>query len=186
MLINTTDKSDFLQRAGWIALITAATIAASFYFACATPFPALAALAALHLPRRDAFTLIGVTWLANQIIGYGFLNYPTGWDSYAWGAAIGASALVATAAAIGADKLAHHAPWAVKAVATFAVAFVAYELAIYAPVVVLPSETNAYSFDVVLYILEVNAIAFAGLIVLQALGRVAGLALPRQMRASAV
>ncbi len=40
----------------------------------------------------------------------------------------------------------------------------------------LPSEGNAYSFDVVLYILEVNAIAFAGLLVLQGLGRMAGLA----------
>lgn len=185
MLTNTTDKSDFLQRAGWIALITAATIGASFYFACATPFPALAALAALHLPRRDAFALIGVTWLANQIIGYGFLHYPTTWDSYAWGVAIGVSAMVATAAAIGVDRLARNAPWAIKAVAAFAVAFVAYELAIYAPVIALPSETNAYSFDVVLYILEVNAVAFAGLLVLQGLGRVAGLALPRRMRAAA-
>lgn len=181
-MIETHEHKDGWLRAGWIGLITAATVLGSFVFACATPFPALGALAALHLPRRDAFALVGANWLVNQIIGYGFLHYPTTWDSYAWGAAIGVSALVATAAAIGVDVALRRAPWALKAVGAFIAAFVVYELAIYAPVVMLPSETSAYSFDVVLYILEVNAIAFGALLVLQAIGRFAGLALPRAGR----
>ena len=40
----------------------------SFALACATPFAALATLAALNTPRRDLFALVGVAWLANQII----------------------------------------------------------------------------------------------------------------------
>jgi hypothetical protein len=48
------------RRVGWIRLLTIATVAGSFAFACATPFPALAALAALHMNRRDAFILTGV------------------------------------------------------------------------------------------------------------------------------
>ena len=43
-----------IQRFGWSSLLIIATIAGSFVFACATPFPALGALAALFLPRRDA------------------------------------------------------------------------------------------------------------------------------------
>ena len=73
------------RRTGWIALLTVATIAGSLVFACATPFPALAALAALHMSRRDAFALTAVIWGANQIIGYGLLHYPQTWDSVAWG-----------------------------------------------------------------------------------------------------
>ena len=184
-MIETTKKDDVWLRTGWIALITATTVLGTFVFACATPFPALGALAALHLNRRDAFVLVGVNWLANQIIGYGFLHYPTGWDSFAWGAAIGASALVATSAAMGIDRLARSWPFAAKAVAAFAVSFVVYEIAIYAPIIVLPSETSAYSWPVVLYILEVNGIAFAGLLVLQALGRAIGLTTLRGMRPAA-
>jgi hypothetical protein len=41
-------------------------------------------LAAFNMPRRDLFALIGLAWLANQIIGYGFLAYPQTWDSFAW------------------------------------------------------------------------------------------------------
>ena len=81
------------RRIGWIALLTVATIAASLMFACATPFPALAVLAALHMNRRDAFALTAVIWGTNQIIGYGLLHYPQTWDSFAWGIAIGAGAM---------------------------------------------------------------------------------------------
>ena len=92
------------HRIGWIGLLTVATIAASLVFACATPFPALAALAALHMKRRDAFALTAVVWGTNQIIGYGLLHYPQTSDSFAWGIAIGASAMIATALAAGAER----------------------------------------------------------------------------------
>jgi hypothetical protein len=62
------------RRVGWIALLTIAAVAGSFVFAYATPFPAIAALAALHVNRRDAFVLTGVMWIANQTVGYGFLQ----------------------------------------------------------------------------------------------------------------
>jgi len=80
-----TTNSMLGRRAGWITLLTIASVLFSFALTCATPFPALASLAALHMNRRDAFALIGVSWLANQIVGYGFLHYPQTWDSFAWG-----------------------------------------------------------------------------------------------------
>jgi len=73
-------------------VLTAAAILFSFAFACATPFPALTALAALHLRRSDALALTGIAWVANQAIGYGLLGYPQTWDSFAWGGVIGVSA----------------------------------------------------------------------------------------------
>lgn len=173
-------SNDFLRRTGWIALLTAATILGSFVFACATPFPALATLAALFLPRRDAFVLIGVNWLANQIIGYGFLHYPQTWDSFSWGAAIGIAAIIATAAALGGETLARRPGWAFAAVSAFATSFVAYELALFAATAVLPSG-GGFTLRVILYVLEVNSLAFAGLLVLQGVGRSVGLALPREM-----
>jgi hypothetical protein len=84
-----------LRCALWIALITVGSIGFSFALACATPFAALATLAALNMPRRDLLALVGVAWLANHIIGYGFLAYPQTWDSFAWGGAIGIAALLA-------------------------------------------------------------------------------------------
>ena len=45
----------------------AASFLFSFALACATPFPALAALAALHLKRRDAAALIGIGWFHESL-----------------------------------------------------------------------------------------------------------------------
>jgi len=52
----------------WLALLVAASAAFSFVFACATPFAAFGAAAALTLSRRDALRLTVAVWLANQVI----------------------------------------------------------------------------------------------------------------------
>ena len=54
------------RRPIWIALLVIASIAFSLGFACATPFAAFAAAAALTMNRRDAMLLVGLVWLANQ------------------------------------------------------------------------------------------------------------------------
>ncbi|HUN99269.1 MAG TPA: hypothetical protein VMU69_23940 [Bradyrhizobium sp.] len=169
-----------LRRVGCIVLLTTATVAGSFAFACATPFPALAAFAALHMNRRDAFILTGIIWIMNQVVGYGFLHYPQTWDSFAWGVAIGVAAVVATG-------IAARTKWTLRSLArpliilgSFAAAFIGYEVVLYTATVVLPSEPSAFSPAVVGYILEVNAIAFAGLVALQYASVRIGLALPRQ------
>ncbi len=185
-MTTAANRNDLGKRAGWIALLTVATILGSFVFACATPFAALGAVAALNMRKRDAFALTGVNFLANQIVGFGFLHYPQTWDTYAWGAAIGIGALVATAAAIGVASLFRSAlPWAVAAVATFAVAVGAYELSLYAVTAVLPTEADAFSLQTVLYVVQVDGIAFAGLLVLQGIGQMIGLASKPTMVATA-
>jgi hypothetical protein len=96
-----------VRRAGWIAALSIAAVAGSLLFACTTPFAALATFAALYMQRRDAFMVTGITWLANQLVGFGFLHYPHTWTTAAWGIAIGVSALVATALAAGSHVFRH-------------------------------------------------------------------------------
>jgi hypothetical protein len=60
------------------ALLATACALASFVFACATPFVAFAVIAAATLPLSVALFAVGVAWLVNQAIGFGFLNYPRG------------------------------------------------------------------------------------------------------------
>ena len=80
----------------WLALLVVAISAFSFVAACATPFAAFAAVAALTLSRGDAFRITVALWLADQIVGYAIHGYPRTPESFAWGAAIGAAALLAT------------------------------------------------------------------------------------------
>jgi hypothetical protein len=183
-MTTAANRNDLGKRAGWIALLTAATFLGSFVFACATPFAALGALAALNMRKRDAFALTLVNWLANQIVGYGFLHYPQTWDSFAWGAAIGVGAMIATAAAIGTVSVLRALPWAVTAVATLVVAAGAYELSLYAATAFLPTEPDAFSAHTVLYVLEVSGVAFAGLLILQGLGQTIGLASSKSQTAA--
>ena len=173
------------KRAGWIALLTAASVLFSLVFACATPFAALACLAALRLERRDAFALVGASWLVNQVVGYGFLHYPQTWDSFAWGAVIGVAALAATAIAFPVEaRLRSERPLGsvVSAVSALFAAFVTYEVVLFAATAFLPSGSAAFSIEVVLDILKINVGAFVGLLALQRVGEWVGIAVPRLSR----
>jgi hypothetical protein len=186
--MNTTNNNNLSgKRAGWIALLTAATVLFSLAFACATPFAALACVAALKLQRRDAFLLVGASWLVNQLVGYGVLNYPQTWDSFAWGAVIGLGAMAATAAAFEIDarvrKSGAMQAAVISALASFAIAFVAYQAVLFAATAFLPSGEAAFSARVVLDILKINIAAFAGLLVLQRIGEATGIAAPRATHA---
>lgn len=167
------------RRAGWIVVLTVAPIASSIVFACATPFAALATIAALYVDRRDAFIVAGVAWIANQAVGFGFLHYPRTWDSLNWGIAIGTGAMIATALAAAAGSALRTFGWVLTLLVSFAAAFVSYEMTLYAATAVLPADSSAFSLTVVLYILRINVVAFSGLLVLQYAGAGIGLALTR-------
>jgi hypothetical protein len=171
-------STDTLRRIAWIALIAAASVGASLVFACATPFAALATLGAINLRRHHAFALAVIVWLVNQTIGYGVLGYPRTFDSFAWGGAIGAAALLATWAALAVGPRPMRTGPVFAAVIAFGAAFVCYELALYLTSFMLPSGDSAFSLRIVWYILEVNVIAFAGLIALCFGASAIGLAQP--------
>jgi hypothetical protein len=128
------------------------------------------------LRRREVFVLVLAAWAANQFIGYAFLGYPWTKDSLAWGLMIGLAGLAAVETALLARALWPDVRLA-EPVFAFAGAFVAYEGVLYATAIVA-SDASGFSADIVGYVFEVNALAFAGLLILQtaarALGVVAG------------
>ena len=162
-------------RWAWIALLGGASIGFSLIFACATPFVALVTLAALNMDRRDAFIVTGAVWLANQAVGYGILGYPHTLDSYAWGIAIGIAVLLALVAALAAGAQFERRGPFVATGAAFLSAFVVYELALYVAAFWLSSSDAAFSWPIVGYILQVNALGLVGLVIVKLVAGAAGL-----------
>lgn len=83
----------------WIVLLSAASVLGSWALACATPFAALAALAATRMGRRDGLILMGVAWFASQAVGFGIHHYSHSPKTLMWGGAIGTAAIVSVLAA---------------------------------------------------------------------------------------
>ena len=160
----------------WLAVLVASSLAFTFGFACAVPFAAFGAVAAITLPRRDAFLLILGLWLLNQIVGFSVLHYP--WDAmtFAWGAILGAVAVASTAAGIAASER----PWHPVAVimTTFAASFALYEGGLYLISATVMGGIENFEPAIVLRILEINAAGFAGLL---AAGALIGRIMPRSL-----
>ena len=76
----------------WSAVLGLTAAVGSYGLACVFPFAALAALAAVTLPTRQALGLIGAVWVVNQIVGFTMLGYTQDAQAYAWGIIIGAAA----------------------------------------------------------------------------------------------
>ena len=147
-------SADVARRWAWIGLLGSASIGFSLVFACATPFVALVTLAALSMSRRDAFIVTGAVWLANQAVGYGILDYPRTFDSYAWGVAIGVAALLALVAARAVGEQFERRGPVVSTGIAFLSAFAVYELGLYAASFWLASGDTAFSWPIVGYILK--------------------------------
>ena len=161
------------KRFAWGGILTVLTVASTLAVACGTPFAALATLAALFLPRRDAFVLVAVNWLANQAIGFGLLHYPLNWDCYRGGIDLGIAALLSTMAALLAQGALRNVVTAPRAIGSFAAAFIAYEGILF---LLSPAGSRAdFAAPVVLYILYVNVVAFVALLLLQTAATAMGL-----------
>lgn len=82
----------------WIMLLTLASTAGTLLLACATPFTALAALAATQMRLRDGIALTLAAWAASQAVGFCVLGYPRDPATVAWAATLAAAAVTATIA----------------------------------------------------------------------------------------
>src|SRR5438132_11138011 len=80
----------------WLAVLVGTSVAFTLGLACAVPLVAFAAAAALTLSRRDGLVLIAAVWLANQLVGFAVLGYPWTASTLAWGAVLGAVAVLTT------------------------------------------------------------------------------------------
>lgn len=164
------------RHALWLALLVAASVAFSLAFACAVPFAAFGAVAALTLKWRDAVLLTGAVWLANQLVGFVFLDYPWTPSTFAWGVALGGVAVLATVAARSISRHVAGRDDALVSLAAFVGAFVAYEGGLFVVAATLLGGTEDYAPAIVLRILEINAAAFVGLLALNRLAAAVGFA----------
>jgi hypothetical protein len=158
------------RRATWLAILIAASVAFSFGFACAVPFAALGAVAALTLPRQHAWLVLGATWFANQVVGFAALGYPWTANAIAWGVALGVIAFLTTVASQWCiRRVEAYGAFIVVPIAFFG-AFAAYEGGCFVIAAALLGGTEDFTVSIVSRILEINVAAFAGLLMLSQLG----------------
>jgi hypothetical protein len=162
------------RRHAWLAVLVVAVSAASLVFACAVPFAAFGAIAALTLSRRDAISATLALWLANQAIGYAVLGYPQTANSVGWGLAIGAAAVLATGTARWIAARAPRAAAPAQAALALAGAFAVYEVALLAAAVALGG-WGGLAAPIVGRVLVINALALVGLYGLDRAGTGIGL-----------
>jgi len=175
-ILNQLDRASTRQyRLLWIGLLTVASVVLSGVYACATPFAALAASAALDGNRRDGLLLIAVIWFANQVVGFGFLGYPLELQAYVWG-------IVILASAVAAFLLAREFVATLPRMSTFAIApgafliaFAGDQMMLYGATFILPSSENGFSLAVVSYVATVNLIAFVALVACHWIASAAGI-----------
>ncbi len=169
----------------WLALLVAASAAFSFVFACATPFAAFGAAAALTLTRRDAMRLTVAVWLASQVLGYTVLKYPWTANSFAWGAVLGAAAVLTTVAARGVARRLAGASDGVLALATLLAALMVYEGMLFAVAMAWLGGTENFTLPIVGRIFAVNVAVLIGLSALHRVGVAVGFVGPPSLQPSA-
>jgi hypothetical protein len=180
----TTARGADWRHQAWLAVLVIAISGFSLVFACAAPFAAFGALAAMTLSRGDAIRTTAALWLANQLIGFALLGYPRTANSFAWGLAIGAAAVLATLAA----------QWVVaslqigglgRAIAAFAAAFAVYEVAIFGAAIAGLGGLGSFAVPIMRQVLITNVVAVVGLYALYRVGAAVGLARPSPVAVTA-
>jgi hypothetical protein len=163
------------RRLIWIGFLTVATLLATGVFACAIPFAALAALAALDTEHNDGPLLVGAVWLANQVYGFAVLGYPLEAQALGWGLFMGIGAIAGYYAARAAVTAL--SPYGIVAMllGSLLAAFLAYEAALFVATYVLPRGEGAFNYDVMAYVSAVEAIAFVALLIAHRLAVATGL-----------
>jgi hypothetical protein len=132
----------------WIVLLTVASTVTTLVFACATPFPALAALAALHMRQRDGLILMLLSWFVSQAVGFGVLGYPREFQTVLYAVDLLTAALGSALAAYAVLRRMGRAPFAVRLIASYVAAFVAFKLVALVWAFFLGGIEAAYSVEV--------------------------------------
>jgi hypothetical protein len=144
-------------------LLTAASVLASFAFACATPFSAFAVIAAAILPLPSALLVVAATWVVNQGIGFSALHYPVDGKTILWGVVMGTAALAGTVAAASVLQLARRMSGAIALALAIVAAYTAYELVLFAATPFLGG-AGAFTAGIVGRIGAVNILWLLGLV----------------------
>lgn len=145
------------------ALLTVSCALASFALACATPFAAFAVVAAATMPLRPALLVVTGAWLVNQTIGFSVHHYPINANTFAWGFAIGAAALAATAASTMVLRALPKVGTAIALLLALVCAYAAYELTLFAVTPFLGG-AGAFTFAIVGRLGLLSAVWLIGLV----------------------
>lgn len=159
----------------WLGLLVAASAALTAGYTCITPFAAFAVIAATILSRRQALSCIVLTWLANQAVGFGALNYPWTARTFAWGVALLGAGLMGTLAAQWSVRRLGSLPSLTRALAGFGSAFVLYQVTLFAVAVSMLGGVEMFTPRVIGQALLVNTLALVGLFGLNQLAAAAAL-----------
>ena len=144
----------------WSASLILAGAFFSLAFACAAPLAGFAAIAALTSTRRGALALTAAIWLANQLVGFTILHYPTDFETLAWGGALGVVALLCCETA---RIVARFAAGAGAPSAALIASFLVYEGMLFSITSVVSGDVSHYALASVAWIFTINALAFLGL-----------------------
>jgi hypothetical protein len=171
----------------WMMILTMAVIGAALALSCVTPFAALAVALAGTVGLRASLRIVTVVWLANQIVGFVFFHFPHTANTFLWGIAIGAAALVTTIVASVVMKYASGWATPLRLGITFVVAFGVYEMALLAAAALLGG-FETFRPAIVAQLAFINVISLAGMVVLNevvvALGKPWLGIMPRLVRSS--
>jgi hypothetical protein len=146
----------------WTAILAMTAVVGSYSLACVLPFAAIAAVAAITLPRRQAIAAVGATWAANQIIGFTMMDYANGANAYAWSGFIAFGAVAGLGAALlarGSTIVSWRTPLALVA------SVAAFQAVMFAGAVMLDGFASSTP-EIVATIVRNDAIWFAGLLAL--------------------
>jgi len=147
----------------WIAIVVFISVTLSLGLACAMPFAAVAAVAALTLERRKALLLVGLAWLTNQAVGFGVLHYPWTAETLVWGLALLAVSLLATLGAGLCATRFEAFPRLGVALLAFCSAFAIYEGLLFVVTVAVGEGMETYEPEVVAKIFVLNGAVFTTL-----------------------
>ena len=162
----------------WVSLLTAASTVTTLALACATPFPALAALAAVHMRRRDGVSLMLLAWLASQFVGFFLLGYPRDGSTLAWGAALGTAAVGSVLASHAALHALAYRSVAARLGLAYAAGFTAFKAMILGWALILGGLHTAMAPDLLAEQFVRNGAILAGLYLLYRLLVAAGVPVP--------
>lgn len=114
----------------WITLLTVASTVTTVVLACATPFPALAALAAVHMRPRDGIMLMLAAWAASQLVGFCILDYPRDANTIGWSIALATAAIGSVWVAYRLLDKTNAMAKPLQLIASYCAAFVAFKLVV--------------------------------------------------------
>lgn len=164
----------------WISLLTAASMVTTLALGCATPFPSLASLAAVHMRRRDGLALMLLAWAASQLVGFLLLGYPRDGSTLAWGAGLGTAAAGSALASYAALRALRYRSVPARLSLAYAAGFTAFKGIILGWALVLGGLHTAMAPDLLAEQFVRNAAILIGLYALYRVLVAAGVPAPPQ------